>query len=169
MSGKEGEDVRGPESPELVDWAESMKGLGRSVRRLRELLGLTQDQLGRVAGVSQGAVSRLEMGVGLATPFLVVVKVQRALQQLLARLDETMLSEEARRLLADDQRIANVAPAADFAEFPLFGDPGLEELVRTYQGLSQARREQFLAVVRAAALAFRDASAAASPSSRGRA
>lgn len=151
-----------------IDWAQWMKGLGRSVRRLRELLGLTQDQLGRIAGVSQGAVSRLEMGVGLATPFLVVVKVQRALQQLLARLDETMLSEEARRLLGDDQRIAHVGGQTDFAEFPLFGDPGLEELVRTYQNLSPARREQFLAVVRAAALAFSEA-ASMPPHTRGRA
>ncbi|MCW5891402.1 MAG: helix-turn-helix transcriptional regulator [bacterium] len=136
---------------------------------MREMLGLTQDQLGRIAGVSQGAVSRLEMGVGLATPFLVVVKVQRALQRLLGRIDAAMLSDEARRLLADDSQVAHLAREGVPPDFPLFGDPGLEELVRTYQGLSPARREQFLAVVRAAALAFRDTSSLLPPSTRGRA
>lgn len=168
MAGHDGDDAGGATTSE-IDWPTWMKGLGRSVRRMRELLGLTQDQLGRIAGVSQGAVSRLEMGVGLATPFLVVVKVQRALQSLVARIDEAMLSEEARRLLGEDQRIAHVGGQTEFVDFPLFGDPGLEELVRTYQNLSVPRREQFLAVVRAAALAFGDASTAQVPPTRGRA
>lgn len=145
----------GGATPEDVDWSQSMRDLGRSVRRTRELLGLTQEQLGRIAGVSQGAVSRLEMGVGLATPFLVVVKVQRALQRLLARIDPDLLSEDARRLLAEDPQLAR-SPEAVPGDFPLFGDPGLEELVRTYQMLTPTRREQFLAVVRAAAIAFRE-------------
>jgi transcriptional regulator with XRE-family HTH domain len=168
MAAGDGDDAGGATTPEGIDWATWMKGLGRSVRRMRELLGLTQEQLGRIAGVSQGAVSRLEMGVGLATPFLVVVKVQRALQRLVARIDETMLSDEARRILGEDQRIAHVGGQTEFVDFPLFGEPGLEELVRTYQGLSVPRREQFLAVVRAAALAFGDPSAQ-NPQTRGRA
>lgn len=161
MAGAHG-DGGGAGTPEDLDWSQWMRDLGRSVRRMRELLGLTQEQLGRIAGVSQGAVSRLEMGVGLATPFLVVMKVQRALQRLLARIDPDMLSEDARRLLTEDAQLARGAEAVP-GDFPLFGDPGLEELVRTYQGLTPVRREQFLAVVRAAAIAFREASSSAPP------
>jgi len=47
----------------------------RQLRRVREFLGLSQDQVARLAGVSQGAVSRLEAGRGLATPMVVVLKV----------------------------------------------------------------------------------------------
>jgi len=47
---------------EAVDWREWMRGLGRQLRRVREFLGLSQDQVARLAGVSQGAVSRLEAG-----------------------------------------------------------------------------------------------------------
>src|SRR2546422_5488972 len=47
---------------EAVDWREWMRGLGRPLRRVREFLGLSQDQVARLAGGSQGAVSRLEAG-----------------------------------------------------------------------------------------------------------
>src|SRR5215470_3326809 len=61
-----------------VDWPRWMRGLGRHTRRLREFLGLSQEQLARIAGVSQGAISRLEAGRGLATPLLVVMKINIA-------------------------------------------------------------------------------------------
>src|SRR4029077_11610448 len=62
-----------------IDWGRWMRGLGEQVLRARDLLGLSQDQLARIAGVSQGAVSRLEHGRGLATPLLVVSKIAAAL------------------------------------------------------------------------------------------
>ena len=36
-------------SPATVDWANWMRGLGQSKRRVRELLGLSQEQLARLA------------------------------------------------------------------------------------------------------------------------
>ena len=57
-----------------LDWSSWIKGLGKQARRVREFLGLSQEQVARVAGVSQGAVSRFEGGRGLATPLLVVMK-----------------------------------------------------------------------------------------------
>ena len=58
-----------------LDWSSWIKGLGKQARRVREFLGLSQEQVARAAGVSQGAVSRFEGGRGLATPLLVVMKV----------------------------------------------------------------------------------------------
>src|SRR5215468_12718486 len=93
-------------------WHEWMRGLGRHARRMREFLGLTQEQLGRRAGVSQGAISRLEAGRGLATPLLVVVKIAGALQQALAGVDQAMLSPEARRMIEEGFRRTPPASSA---------------------------------------------------------
>ena len=54
---------------------------------MREFVDLSQDQLARVAGVSQGAISRLELAKGLATPLLVAVKVWTALAAALRTID----------------------------------------------------------------------------------
>ena len=92
---------RDDEVPGGSSWVEWMRALGRRARHVREFLGLTQDELGRMAGVSQGAISRLESGRGLATPLLVVVKIGGALQQALATVDQSMLSAEARRMIEE--------------------------------------------------------------------
>ena len=98
--------VRGPgaEMPEKdpkdpMDWSRWMRALGRQGRRAREFLGLSQEQLAAVAGVSQGAVSRLEAGRGLATPMLVVLKINLALTHALRRVDPTLLNDELKRVL----------------------------------------------------------------------
>ena len=62
------------------DWERWMVGMGLYTRRLRELVGLSQEQLARLAGVSQGAVSRLEMGRAVHTPLIVVMKVNAAMR-----------------------------------------------------------------------------------------
>src|SRR4249919_1771446 len=87
------------EAPNGIDWGRWMRGLGEQVLRAREFLGLSQDQLARIAGVSQGAVSRLEHGRGLATPLLVVSKISAALRTALSQVDPELLSQEARRIV----------------------------------------------------------------------
>jgi transcriptional regulator with XRE-family HTH domain len=146
-----------------------MQGLGRQSRRIREFLGLSQEQLARLAGVSQGAVSRLEGGRGLATPLLVVVKLNLAMRRLLADYDAEVLSPEARRILVEtDLHVPNEG-VTGFAEYPLARDPGLEDLVRQYRSLPERQREKLLAVVRAtaSALAPSDTPDGATGSSRG--
>ena len=64
-----------------------MQNLGRHVGRTREFLGLTQQELGRRAGVSQGAVSRFEGGRAFSTPFLAIVRLNVALAPALRALD----------------------------------------------------------------------------------
>src|SRR5512143_1415297 len=105
------------ESPNQ-DWREWMRGLGRQARRIREFLGLSQEQIARQAGVSQGAISRLEGGRGLATPLLVVVKLNVAMRRALAAYDPELLSPEARALLDRDDLQVPDSGVSQFPEYP---------------------------------------------------
>lgn len=136
------------------DWREWMRGLGRQARRIREFLGLSQEQIARSAGVSQGAVSRLEGGRGLATPLLVVVKLNVAMRRALAAYDRELLSHEAKEILDRTDLHVPETGATRFVEYPLAKDAGMEELVRLYRGLPERQREKLLAVVRATASAL---------------
>jgi transcriptional regulator with XRE-family HTH domain len=144
-----------------VDWGQWMRGLGANARRLREQLGLTQQQLADIAGVSQGAISRLELGVGLATPFLVVFRVHVALRDLMARLDPAILSEDARKLLEIDLRLGDGGESSRFTRVPIFSDPNLTALLDVFRRIEVGRREQFLAVVESVAAAFTSSAQAA--------
>jgi len=136
------------------DWREWMRGLGRQARRVREFLGLSQEQIARLAGVSQGAISRLEGGRGLATPLLVVVKLNVAMRRALSTYDPELLSSEAREILQSTALYVPDAESKRFAEYPLAKDSGVEELVRLYRGLPDKQRDKLLAVVRATASAL---------------
>lgn len=141
------------------DWREWMLGLGRQARRVREFLGLSQEQVARLAGVSQGAVSRLEAGRGLATPLLVVVKLNRAFCNALSQYDPELLSPDARRLLGTDLRLSD--EGGGFAPYALANDEGVEELVRLYRSLPERQRGKLVAVARATADALAPADAEA--------
>jgi len=135
------------------DWREWMRGLGRQARRVREFLGLSQEQIARLAGVSQGAVSRLEGGRGLATPLLVVVKLNIAIRRALRGFDPEMLSPEARELLERTDYVPENG-SSQFTEYPLAKDAGIEAFVRLYRRLPEKQRDKLLAVVRATASAL---------------
>lgn len=141
-------------APISIDWPRWMRGLGRHKRRVREFLGLSQEQLARLAGVSQGAISRLESGRGLATPLLVVMKLNAALKRASSGIDPDLLSDEARQLAALDDRVA--PDGSGFQQVQLLKDPDLEEVVRIYRDLPDRSRKQLLAVVRATASALSD-------------
>ena len=142
------------ETPVTVDWKRWMVGLGQNRRRLRELLGLSQEQLAKIAGVSQGAISRLEAGRGLATPLLVVMKINVALKHALRGLDSTIFSDEFRRLNDIDERIETL-PQSGFKDVEFLKDRDLEEMIRTYQDLPDGQRRTLLSVIRAVSSALR--------------
>lgn len=154
-----------------VDWATWIRGLGRQVRRLRDFLGMSQEQIAKMAGVSQGAVSRLEAGRGLATPLLVVMKINAALRHAVSKIDTELLSDDARRLLAEDSRTKADDGHGSFAAYPILKEPALEELIGLYRELPERHRQKLLAVVRAttAALLGADVPAAAADDERMRA
>jgi transcriptional regulator with XRE-family HTH domain len=137
-----------------VDWSRWMRALGRQGRRAREFLGLSQEQLADLAGVSQGAVSRLEAGRGLATPMLVVLKINLALARGLRKIDPTMLNADLRRVLEIEQRLSPPVGDVGFEALPITHDPDLEEMVRIYRNLPERQRRTFLTVVRATATAL---------------
>src|SRR5215470_17731028 len=122
-------------------WRQWITEFGAHVRRVREFLGLSQEQVARAAGVSQGAVSRFEGGRGLATPLLVVMKVNAALRSAVSIMDRDLLSEDARGLLLMDANVPD-----DGGIPPIAKDPVFEELVRLYHDLPERQRQRWLAV-----------------------
>jgi len=128
-----------------------MREFGRQERRVREFLGFSQEQLARLAGVSQGAVSRLEAGRGLATPMLVILKINLALRRGLREIDPALLNDELRRVLEIEERLSPPVGNVGFKMLPITKDPVLEELVRRYRTLPERQRQTFVSIVRAAA------------------
>ena len=128
------------------DWSAWMRDLGRQVRRAREFVGLSRERLARAAGVSQGAVRRLEVAQGLATPCLVVAKVSTALGAALLAVDPGILSDEARAIVAQAESMP--LPVAAGVSAPLTSDPGLEEVIRLDRAVPKRQREALLAVIR---------------------
>ena len=121
---------------------------------MREFLGLSQEQLAQHAGVSQGAVSRLEAGRGLATPMLVVMKITLALVRGLRELDPSVLNDELRRVMNIETLISPPIGEVGTALVPLTKDPDLEDLIHLYRQLPDRQRHTFLSVVRAIATAL---------------
>ena len=141
---------------EAADWREWMRGLGRQLRRVREFLGLSQDQVARLAGVSQGAVSRLEAGRGLATPLVVVLKVHVVLTRALRALDPAIPEDQVRTTLGLESLISPPSGTGSYEPLPITRDQDLEMLVQLYRSLPERQRRTLVAVVRATANSLGD-------------
>src|SRR5262249_60420974 len=87
-----GKDLTLPSQPK-PDWPKFIRDAGQRIRKAREFLGLSQDQLARLADVSQGAVSRVEAGRGMATPLLTFVNLNPGMGQAVRRLKPTALTD----------------------------------------------------------------------------
>src|SRR5438128_12294490 len=135
--------------PATIDWAQWMRELGSRIRHVREFAGLSQEQLAKLAGVSQGAVSRLEIARGLATPLLVVLKINAALARVLARLDPAMLSPEMRNAVERQTALVPTGSVLGSKDVPLAEDPRLEELVRLYRESAGRHRTGMVSDLRA--------------------
>ena len=131
------------------DWREWMRELGRRQRQLREFAGLSQEQLAKLAGVSQGAVSRLEIARGIATPLLVVLKINAALAHVLSRMDPAVLSPEMREAVVLQGTLVPSRGVLGFKELPVAEDREFEELVRLYRDAPPRNREGLVSVLRA--------------------
>jgi transcriptional regulator with XRE-family HTH domain len=153
--GREGEVARMPDTAAsggrvpASEWSTWVRKLGRQQRRLREFLGLSQDQVAKLGGVSQGAVSRLETARGLATPMLIVLKVNAALAHEFQRLRPTLAGPELREAIELHAALSPFAGALGLQDIPRLDDPQLEELVRLYRQTPLRHREAVLSVVRA--------------------
>ncbi|HYR96763.1 MAG TPA: helix-turn-helix transcriptional regulator [Candidatus Binatus sp.] len=134
-----------------------MRELGGQLRRVRGFLGLSQEQVARLAGVSQGAMSRLEAGRGLATPLFIVIKVHTALADALRAFDPELVDDQIRQTLGLDGFLRN---GNGGGEIPITRDPELDELVQLYRGLPEGQRRTLIAIMRATATSLTRASRA---------
>ena len=132
-------------------WEAWVQGMGRYTRRLRELTGMSQEQLANRAGVSQGALSRLEAGRAVHTPLIVVMKVNTAMRAALAALPREALSEELRAIMDDVPTRRIPVKGTGFDDLALTPDPLLTELVRLFWSVPARHREHLLQVVRSLA------------------
>lgn len=134
-----------------------MRESGTQARRIREFLGLSQQELARRAGLSQGAVSRFEAGRGLATPYIVALKLYRVLTQALAAVDPALLSDDLRRTVETGAGLAALVPVVlvgGSTVIPITNGPDLEEIVRLYHRVPEGQRPIFLKIVRAIAVSL---------------
>jgi transcriptional regulator with XRE-family HTH domain len=130
-------------------WRDMMRTIGRRVRRVRDFLGLSQEQVAALAGVSQGAVSRLEAGQALATPFVVVFGIQRALTLHLRNVDPALLDPEILRVIELTELLD--APLGGTGAASLTEDARLERIIHEYRAVPDSQRESLVAIVAAAA------------------
>jgi transcriptional regulator with XRE-family HTH domain len=132
---------------ERTDWPSWMRELGRQLRRVRGFVGLSQEQVARLAGVSQGAVSRLEAGRGLATPVLIVIKVHAVLAEALRAFDPALPDDDIRATL----RLDGHFDGNGHGTAAITRDPELDEVVQLYRTLPERERRTLIAVMRATA------------------
>jgi transcriptional regulator with XRE-family HTH domain len=140
-----------PVTPRQPEWREWMRDLGRQIRRGREFLGLSQEQLARLAGVSQGAVSRLETARGLATPTLVVLRVSRVLAGELGKVQPEVMDADLRTM----RSVLSPSDELMLEAESVRADPHLDELMEIYRTLAPAQRPALLAIFRAAVTALK--------------
>lgn len=131
------------------DWKEWMVDLGQTLRRARELAGLTQAELATHAGISQGGLSRLEQGTGTFAPLVVVLRVLSALRTCLSALPRTHLTGDVSRLL--DLPAIDVSRSTDMSE----PDMELRRLLEAYRMLSASERAHLVRVATITASALR--------------
>jgi transcriptional regulator with XRE-family HTH domain len=152
-------------TPSKQTWRQWITEFGAHVRRVREFLGLSQEQVARAAGVSQGAVSRFEGGRGLSTPFVGIMKINLALASALKQLETGMLTDEVRRFmkqldilqLPDDPGTPVQPVGPNFKKIQLSPNPELVRVIQLYYELPESKREAFLAVMEATITAIRNA------------
>ena len=127
---------------------EWMGQVGFRLRHLRGALGLSQEQIARSAGVSQGAISRLERGLGVATPFMAVLRVVDAMASRLRGMDPALLSEPSNRWLKWQRELATMRGVSIDIPNQVFRDGELEHVVRTFSSLVQNERAVVTAVLK---------------------
>lgn len=128
------------------EWKSWMQALGQTIRSARWLTGLTQAELAGLAGVSQGALSRLESARGMFAPLVVVLRVLSALRRPIAALPPEEVTPDVRHLVQ-----MTAASATGATSEP---DSGLATLLALYREMSATERERFVRVAEATATAI---------------
>lgn len=138
-------------------WRQRLTEFGAEGRRLRKRLGLSQEDVARTAGVSQGAVSRFEQGRGVAIPFVGLLKIHLVLARAVKRLDPKLRTDEMEQILrrldvlhvADDPRLPAWPVRETTDDFDLSSDEHLARVIRDWSDLPERKRRAFVAVIEA--------------------
>lgn len=121
------------------DWSVLFKGLGRTVRFARFVLNLSQFELGRRAGTSQGTISRMETGTH---PGLPIVSVARVIGVFATA--PPVLTEALARSHSALFALGHAFPTALQPTETLPPDPGLRQLLLAYHELTPVQRALFV-------------------------
>lgn len=122
------------------EWKDFTKAFGETIRELRELLGLSQQELANQALISQGAVSRVESGDHPGLPLVTVMKLLAAFSANIPSIADA-LRPEVKTLLSF---AAALRPLGLKSE-PL--DPTFTSLLSAFQSLTQAQKRTFVRLV----------------------
>jgi transcriptional regulator with XRE-family HTH domain len=153
-----------PKTP--LDWQHWMQAFGAQQRRVREFLGLSQQELARRAGVSQGAVSRLETARGVATPMLVAMKISSTLASELRQLDPSILNADLCETLAMTNLLPPARDGRPQTDRPSGAARGVSELVALYQTIPEQNRAGLVSILKAAGTALAAGGAGAAGAAR---
>ena len=137
-----------------IDWRAWWQAFGKQHREIREVLGFSQEEHARLAGVSQGAVSRLEAGKGIATPMVVILKINLVIRGALQGMDPGLLKDELRHFLELERRISPPIAGTGFNVLPITDHPAMQELVRLFRTVPERNHDAFFSIMREAALAL---------------
>ncbi len=131
-----------PETEAVLDRAP--QAIAQKLHALRELLGLSQQELADRAGTSQGAVSRMEAGTCPDMTLRIVAGVFAALViELLPMRDAC--SVEIESVIAV---VTGIFPLlVENTQFTVFRDPDLVALVRGYTRLGAAQRKRLVQIL----------------------
>jgi transcriptional regulator with XRE-family HTH domain len=132
-----------PDALPGINWPAMWRRLARHCRDLRHLCGLSQAELAAVAGVSQGAVSRLESGRLHNFPVTTVTQIFAALARVTGPIDAAIPAD----MLAALALVRSLLPALTTPPAPPL-EPELAELLRLYHALPRPHRAVMLAVLR---------------------
>jgi transcriptional regulator with XRE-family HTH domain len=119
------------------------QAIAHRARELRTVLGLSQEEVARRAGVSQGAVSRVESGGCAMVSVHTVLGIFVALVGELAPLRERC-TPGVRRMV---EVVETILPLTQEGPSPILEDRAFEGLVRMYHELDGTERRHFVRIV----------------------
>ncbi len=146
-------------------WRKRLTELGADARQIRERLGLSQEQVARAAGVSQGAVSRFEQARGLSVPLVGMLRIHLVLAHAVKRLDPKTRTDEMKQLfrrldvlhVGDDPSLPAWPIGRNPNGFDVASDAHLARTIRDWSELPEPKRLAFVGIIEGIARAMKGA------------
>jgi transcriptional regulator with XRE-family HTH domain len=124
------------------EWGGFIQAFAETVKEIRMMLGLSQQDLANRAMTSQGTISRVESGLHPDVPFITVMKLLLTLSSDTKLIPEA-LRPQTRDLLGFIDVLRPIVPGLQ-ASPP---EPAFANLLLTLQSLTQTQRRTFVRLV----------------------